>query len=220
MWADPAPGAPSEGAGTVTGTRGAATAAAIEEAALDLVLERGYERVTVDLICEVAGVSQRTFFNHFPAKDDAVLGLEVPGIDEQAARRFIVGSGPLLQDALALVVLPQTGVGMRRMADRMTAISSVPSLLAGHLAQFAAVEDEVRELVELRLGRQDGEPDAGRRAQEAEMVASLVSGVMRWVMVASSRGTPAAPIPQVVEQARGILDRVVADSRSVAPASG
>ena len=53
-----------------------ATRLALHAAALQLVAERGLEHVSVDDIAERADVSPRTFFNYFPTKDDAVLGLD------------------------------------------------------------------------------------------------------------------------------------------------
>ncbi|MGW0817002.1 TetR/AcrR family transcriptional regulator [Streptomyces viridiviolaceus] len=49
--------------------------AEIEEAALDLFDRQGFERTTVDDIAAAAGISPSTFFRHFPAKEDAVLGV-------------------------------------------------------------------------------------------------------------------------------------------------
>lgn len=46
----------------------------IERALLELVLERGYESVTVEDACQRAGVSKKTFFNYFPSKDAAIRG--------------------------------------------------------------------------------------------------------------------------------------------------
>lgn len=43
------------------------------EAALDLFVKRGYERVTVDDICKQAGVSKGAFYGHFKSKDQAIL---------------------------------------------------------------------------------------------------------------------------------------------------
>lgn len=51
------------------------TRRAIHEAALHLVSERGLDHVTAEEIAATAGVSARTFFNYFPTKDAAVLGL-------------------------------------------------------------------------------------------------------------------------------------------------
>jgi AcrR family transcriptional regulator len=43
------------------------------DAALDLFVKRGYDRVTVDDICKRAGVSKGAFYGHFKTKDQAVL---------------------------------------------------------------------------------------------------------------------------------------------------
>lgn len=51
------------------------TRAAIERAAISLVDELGYDNVTVAMIAERAVVSQGTFFNYFPTKDAAIVGL-------------------------------------------------------------------------------------------------------------------------------------------------
>lgn len=48
--------------------------AAIERAALELVLERGYDGATVEDICERAEVSKKTFFNYFPSKAAVITG--------------------------------------------------------------------------------------------------------------------------------------------------
>src|ERR687890_697446 len=53
-----------------------ATRLALHQAALQLVAERGLDAVSVDDIAARADVSPRTFFNYFPTKDDAVLGLD------------------------------------------------------------------------------------------------------------------------------------------------
>jgi AcrR family transcriptional regulator len=46
---------------------------ALQAAAIALVGSRGLARVTVDDIAEAAGVSRRTFFNHFPTKAAALF---------------------------------------------------------------------------------------------------------------------------------------------------
>lgn len=50
------------------------TRRALERAALELVVDNGFEKTTVDDICERAGVSRMTFFNYFPSKAGAIFG--------------------------------------------------------------------------------------------------------------------------------------------------
>lgn len=45
----------------------------MQSAALALVSERGFDAVTVDDVAAAAGVSRRTFFNHFPTKAAALF---------------------------------------------------------------------------------------------------------------------------------------------------
>ena len=60
----------------------AETRAALRAAAMRLFLERGPTAVTVSDICEAAGVSPRTFFNYFDAKEEALLPWDKHAMEE------------------------------------------------------------------------------------------------------------------------------------------
>ncbi|HLP23687.1 MAG TPA: helix-turn-helix domain-containing protein [Microbacteriaceae bacterium] len=130
------------------------TAARIELAAIDLALEHGFGAVTVDMICAQAGVSQRTFFNHFRTKEAAILGNLHPVIDQRAAREFVLATGPLLPGALMLVRLSGedgTPDDPKLMARRFRAISGEPSLVAKQMEELAHIEGELVEILSTRL---------------------------------------------------------------------
>ena len=57
---------------------------AIERAAIELVGEFGYGEVTVDAICARVGISQGTFFNYFPTKDAAIVGIGTFDLEDEA----------------------------------------------------------------------------------------------------------------------------------------
>lgn len=62
------------------------TRESIHRAAVSLSYERGLDAATVAQIAEAAGISQRTFFNYFASKEDAIIGTASSGPDEQLVR--------------------------------------------------------------------------------------------------------------------------------------
>jgi AcrR family transcriptional regulator len=54
-------------------TKAERTRAALLRAALELFNERGYDSTTAAAIAERAGVTEMTFFRHFPSKDSVLV---------------------------------------------------------------------------------------------------------------------------------------------------
>ena len=101
----------------------AETRAALRAAAARLFLERGPAAVTVSDICEAAGVSARTYFNYFDAKEDALL----PG-DKHLIEEIITGLA-----ARPAAEPPLTAV---RQAFEQALTAARPSLLDRDLFAF------------------------------------------------------------------------------------
>lgn len=73
--------------------RVARTKAAIEDAFVQLVLERGYERVAVEDICDRADLARATFYAHYPNKE-AVLFSVFNRLTEDLVQRIAGQGGP------------------------------------------------------------------------------------------------------------------------------
>lgn len=132
-----------------------ATRAALHEAALRLVADRGLDRVSVDDIAAAADVSPRTFFNYFSSKDDAVLGLdpERAGRQAEALRSRPAEESPL--EALRAVAREQAAEMAQESALwplRLQVIDAHPMLAGRLVAGFSESERVLAEAIAERTG--------------------------------------------------------------------
>jgi AcrR family transcriptional regulator len=166
----------------------AATYRAIEEAAVEIALEHGYEATTAEAIAARADVSLRTLFNYFPSKDMAIAGRGIGDIDEQRARVLLTECEPDLLKGIARVfseaaaALDSQSDLMRRRRDL---IFQNPPLLHRHLMAIHAVEIRLTEIVVDYLGE---EPSRRRLSgkvtveEEALLVVAIVGTAIRYTM--------------------------------------
>jgi len=130
----------------------------IRRTAYELAVERGVSAVSVQSICAAAGVSSRTFFNHFSAKDEALVpGL--PDFTEAAQQEFLDRTEPDLLRALEALLADHL-VWMQAQADAGEGPRAMKRLLAANpelvpraMAVFEALEQRVAGLVARRTGR-------------------------------------------------------------------
>ncbi|MFC8921446.1 TetR/AcrR family transcriptional regulator [Cellulosimicrobium sp. NPDC057127] len=177
------------------------------DAAQRLVLERGLDAVTVEDVCDAVGVSPRTFFNYFPSKDDAVLGLEPFAVGPEVAAEFVRGgpTGVLLDDLARLVgdLLERQAVSPERMHSALDLVQREPRLLVRHAAW---IEEHRAGMVELFTARRD----ARWFAADPDLLALVVMSLVRASALAwqrdDGRGSPADHLQGAVEQLRSILD--------------
>ncbi|MBC8138566.1 MAG: TetR family transcriptional regulator [Fibrella sp.] len=118
----------------------------LQQAALELFSERGYDRTTASEIAARAGVTERTFFRHFPDKREVLF-------DGQARlRAALTGAIAQAPDGLqplellywALQSIEQLMEDNRAFAvPRQQVIASTPALQERELAKIAALTENL-----------------------------------------------------------------------------
>jgi AcrR family transcriptional regulator len=135
---------------------------AIHEAAYRLVSEHGLEGTTVDQICQEADVSSRTFFNYFPSKVAAALGVPSEPVNEEAVARFRVATGSLV-DALCDMIAGGDQFAARRARMKHLVLNN-PELMPSLMSMMAATRGRFVALAAERASTPD----------EAELAVTLV----------------------------------------------
>ncbi len=114
----------------------------LQQAAVALFLERGYAEVTVAEIAERAGLTKRTFFNHFADKRD-VLFVGAPSLEASVVGHLGGAAADLSPMEAAMAALTSAG---RELADyagftrlRAELIASSPELQERDLIKRAAL---------------------------------------------------------------------------------
>jgi len=160
--------------------RGLATARAIEREAVHLAALHGVDGITVDQICAAVGVSQRTFFHHFDTKEDALLGLDLPRLDETKARAYLSDPGVgILTGAVGLVELPAEHLDApQTMLKRLAVLSSSPALAQRQMARMLPIAIEVEKIVLLKLSNVAPDIDDDTAARAATTITRLAASMM------------------------------------------
>lgn len=127
------PNTPSAATPSLRDGRRDLTLRSIHAAARDLAFQNGLAATTVAEIATAAGVSERTVFNYYRTKEDAVLGLITPTIPTSAVASFTErASQPgLLERTVELLtaILKSMNIAGQDIADRARLFTRFPELL-------------------------------------------------------------------------------------------
>ena len=138
----------------------ARTKTAIQQQAMRLFAERGYQATTVEQIAAAAEVSPSTFFRYFPTKEDVVLYDALDPVLLEAFRVQPAELSPIqaLRGAMWAVLgdLPAEGLALQQERDRL--VRSVPELRARMLDEFAKNLWLFADIVAERVGRRPDDP--------------------------------------------------------------
>jgi AcrR family transcriptional regulator len=184
----------------------------LQEAALALYAERGFESTTAKEIAERAGLTERTFFRHFGDKREVLFG------NEDAVTEALVSAVASAPQACA--PLDAIGAGLQAAADHMqprreslrrhaAIIAAHPELQERELIKQASMSDA---LARALRGRGIAEPTA-RLAAEVSIAVMRVA-FQRWIHDANDRD-----LPQLVREALDQIE-VFAPGQATTPSRG
>jgi AcrR family transcriptional regulator len=178
----------------------------LQESALDLFAERGFDQTTAAEIADRAGVTERTFFRHFADKREVLFGgseylkeLIIEGVAAAPAT-----DGPLDAVARGLhVAATLLGQGRRDLARRRHAvIAANPELRERELSKMADYAASVAAALQQR-----GVTDA-----QAAFAAEVGMTVFRLAMAQWAAGNEGADLASVMQRCVADLRAVIAGS--------
>lgn len=147
--------------------RMAATAARLTTVSRRLTAAQGLNGFTIEELCDEVGVSRRTFFNYFPSKEDAVLGIDEIEEGERVAAEFLAlgsrGWRAVLDDFILIAAAhaEQSGFGIAEHADFHAALEREPKLLV----RFMGLNREREQLIVGLIAEREGVPADDPRAR-------------------------------------------------------
>ena len=156
------------------------TKAAIQRAALRLFKRQGYEETTVEQIAAAADISESTFFNYFPTKEDVVIYDEY---DPQIFAALVTGKHdePLAKSVEKLI---GTLGGLFEadhdaIYERAKLSLEVPELRAHAWEELEKARDQISSILAARTGRDAAELDV--RVVAIAFVGAAFEAAMEWV---------------------------------------
>ena len=168
----------------------------LQDEALRLFTERGYEATTVEQIAAAAGVSHMTFFRYFPTKEDVVLSDSYDPLLVAA-----IQARPRTEDPVTRIrTAVRAGLAAIYAADREALLVRVRLSLRSPALRARLWENQFATRDLLAGALEDGEPSFATRILASACLATLTTALEEWV---DTDGT--AELPDLIDDAFGVL---------------
>jgi len=169
--------------GSIRDRKARQTRARIAEAALRLFVSQGYAESTIDQIAEAAGVSRRTVFHHFPAKESMLFD-HLAGRREVALQRLQArpaSEAPLVSLHAVLRELCKQGYDRRLLAQIRAVLKTEPRVASGQLPLgMGAFEKRAIATLSERLGEE--QPSVEIRAMTFMALGWFLSAIQAYLI--------------------------------------
>ncbi len=157
------------------------TRRAIQEHALRLFAEQGYDATTVEQIAEAAEVSPSTFFRYFPTKEDTVLTDEYDPMITKAVREQPPELPPAeaVRNVMRGIVGAMMADDRQRILDRCRLMMSVAALRSRQWDQTKDTQRMLGAALAERLGRPADDFEV--TAFVSAIIAVWETSILAWV---------------------------------------
>jgi AcrR family transcriptional regulator len=174
---------------------------AIQEHALRLIAQQGYDSTTVEQIAAAAEISPSTFFRYFPTKEDVVIQDEYDPMIMAAFQAQPSADGPVTAFRLAMrkVLDGMDDDERKRVLERTKLIMSVPALRARTLDGLTGMMRLVADHVAARVGR-DGD-EMRVQVIAGACIGALLAALFAWIESDGERD-----IRELVDASLGLLE--------------
>jgi AcrR family transcriptional regulator len=131
------------------------TRLAIQDEAMRLFLDQGYDNTTVEQICAAAEVSPSTFFRYFPTKEDVILDDGYDPVIMALYRSQPPELGPMqaMRATMRTLTAAMPQEEKDRLQQRLVLSAQVPALRAATLDNLMQNVDMFAALIAERVGR-------------------------------------------------------------------
>jgi AcrR family transcriptional regulator len=164
----------------------------LQEQALRLFVERGFEATTVEQIAAAAGVSHMTFFRYFPTKEDAVLSDSYDPLLVAAIRERPRTEHPVTRIHTAV----REGLAAIYMLDRDALLVRTRLALRTPALRARLWENQFATRDLLAGALEDGEPTFATRILASVCLATLTTALEEWVAT-----DDVAELPDLIDDA-------------------
>ncbi|TFB94795.1 MULTISPECIES: TetR/AcrR family transcriptional regulator [unclassified Cryobacterium] len=195
----------------------ARTSEVIHIAAAELALERGLDAATIEMISDRAGVSTRTFFNYFPTKEDAVLGIDEVAVSAELDRvRGCDEDVFLALFDLITALFEATGGGIKSDLKR-DVIRKYPRLMTRQMVRVAELEDRLSAIIAGWLAKDArfAEQSEAEHLDEARIILGVSLATVRITMKKWASDPDPTTGPPASAAPRETYERAIATLRTV-----
>src|SRR5690349_327803 len=153
----------------------------IQEHALRLFAEQGYDATTVEQIAAAAEISPSTFFRYFPTKEDVVIQDEYDPLLATMLERAPAELSPVgaLRHTINVAFGEIDQADLAKVEERMRLILAVPALRARTLENLTETVATLAEPLARRVGRDPD--DYAVRSLAGALIGQVLVATQAWI---------------------------------------